>query len=139
MRGLGVVLPPLLTIVALIWVWTMIETKMLQPTEWMVRSAIVWVAPPFLGETLDEVPKNALINPDGTFNYQGMEYVAGPNGRKYLPSRIVTTVEANADYFGKDAPALVSANAYWHRYVQYRFMPRYFVVPIFLLMFKGCM
>lgn len=38
LRGFGVILPPLLTIVVLIWAWTTIETYVLRPVEGLIRS-----------------------------------------------------------------------------------------------------
>jgi uncharacterized membrane protein len=132
---LGVVLPPLLTIVVLIWAWNTIDGYVLRPIEWMVRSGLVWYA-----ETTDGVleSKPAGITPapagDG-FLYDGELYVADPTDRRFLPKRVVQTVQENADYFRADAPPLVSANAYWHRYIQVQWMPRWAVVPVFLFVF----
>ncbi|MCO8122704.1 DUF502 domain-containing protein [Stieleria sp. TO1_6] len=133
-RGLGIVLPPLLTILVLIWAWKTIESYVLRPTEWIVRSGLVWYAEWDEG-TLKKIPPGVTTQPDGSFFYDGFEYVAGPTGRRYLPKAVVTTVDQHADYFTEDAPALVSANAYWHRYIQYVWMPRQIVVPVFLVVF----
>ena len=62
-------------------------------------------------------------------------YVADPSGRCYLPAVVVDTVDENTGYFQTDAPPLVSANAYWHRYIQVQWMPRRIVVPVFLIVF----
>ena len=135
-RGLGVVLPPLLTIVVLIWAWKTIESYVLRPCEWVVRWGIVsyyehseW--------TLDEIPKNAILdkNRNDHFTYEGYSYVPAPAGRKYIPSHVVEEVEQNADYFDSESPPLVSANAYWHRYVRVHWMPRWVVIPVFLIVF----
>ena len=133
-RGLGVVLPPLLTIVVLIWAWNTIESYVLRPTEWFIRSGVVFAVEQS-GGTLNEVPKGAIFQPDGGFSYEGYGYVAGPSGRNYLPGYVVKLVDDNADQFSSDAPSLNSANAYWHRYVQIHWMPRKYVVPVFLILF----
>lgn len=134
-RGLGVVLPPLLTIVVLIWAWKTIESYVLQPTEWIVRSGLVWYSEWDDG-TFEEVPEGAIAEGDGSFTYQGYkQYVPVPNGRRYIPKKVVAVVEENADQFGVDAIPLVSANAYWHRYAQIQWMPRRIVVPVFLIVF----
>lgn len=134
-RGLGVVLPPLLTIVVLIWAWYTIEKYVLRPTEWMVRWGVVLCMEGPLEGTLAEIPQGTIVDEEGTFQYDENKYVAGPTGRKYLPAVVVETVDENAGYFDSDAPELVSANAYWDRYVQYKFMPRWIVVPVFLMVF----
>ena len=40
-RGLAVVLPPLLTVVLLIWAWNIIEANLLRPIENGIRNALV--------------------------------------------------------------------------------------------------
>lgn len=134
LRGLGVVLPPLLTIVVLIWAWNTIESYVLRPIESVVRSGFVLYAEQTEG-TLDNVPPEAIGQGDGTFMYEGYLYVPDPTGRKYLPAFVVDTVDENADYFGAESAPPASANAYWHRYIQVHWMPRRIVVPVFLIVF----
>jgi uncharacterized membrane protein len=135
-RGLGVVLPPLLTIVVLIWAWKTIESYVLQPTEWLVRTGLVWYAEGPGEGTLERVPPTAVREEDGSFTHEGYKvYVPGPSGRKFLRKYVVEKVDENADFFDADAPPLTSANAYWHRYVQLDWMPRRRVVPVFLIVF----
>ncbi len=139
LRGLGVVLPPLLTIVVLIWAWNTIESYVLKPTEWVIRSGLVWYSESN-GGTYAEVPKGATAL-DGKkllegFTYDGLRYQPDPgNGRRFLPENVVKVVDNNADYFGPDALQPASANAYWHRYVQLEWMPRSWVLPVFLIVF----
>ena len=142
LRGLGVVLPPLLTIVVLIWAWNAIENYVLRPVETGVRHAIVWS----IEDTYAAVPEGAVVadstiasavggrKPAG-FVYQGTTYVPGPTGRRFIPDYVVRTVDENADYFGPYAPAPSSASSYWHRYAEVEYMPRSVVVPVFLILF----
>lgn len=51
-RGLGLVLPPLLTIVILLWIGSSVQKFVLNPVEWSSRRAAVW----FMNETLEDVP-----------------------------------------------------------------------------------
>ncbi|WP_235908448.1 DUF502 domain-containing protein [Roseiconus nitratireducens] len=133
-RGLGVVLPPLLTILVLIWAWNTIESYVLRPVESFARMGLVWYAESQDG-TLTQVPASAVPNDDGSFQYGSYRYVPDPTGRRYLPEFVVQTVEENANYFDEDAPKLVSAKAYWNRYIQLEWMPRRLVVPVFLIVF----
>nr|WP_146412588.1 MULTISPECIES: DUF502 domain-containing protein [Crateriforma] len=136
LRGLGVVLPPLLTIVVLIWAWNAIESYVLRPVESGIRHAIVW----YVNDTLAEIPEGAQASTesgrrlDGFF-YEGTNYVPGPNGFRFLPDYVVNKVDDNADYFGPFTPGPASASAYWHRYVELTYMPRSIVVPVFLIVF----
>ena len=59
----------------------------------------------------------------------------GPTGRRYLPDYVKKLVDDLSDYFGTYSPPPASANAYWHRYVQLQYMPRWQVVPIFICVF----
>ncbi|TWU43832.1 hypothetical protein Q31b_13640 [Novipirellula aureliae] len=136
LRGLGVVLPPLLTIAVLIWAWTTIESYVLGPIESSIRSAIVHAIAP--GRTHSSVPNGATATGerrlDG-FTYKGERYVPDPTKRRFLPEEVVNTVNENADRFGPYTPSPASANAYWHRYVELSYMPRSLVVPVFLIVF----
>ncbi len=128
------VLPPLLTIVVLIWAWNTIDSYLLRPVESFIRDQVVWYAESSEG-ILERVPDTAITEGDGTFTYDGYLYVPDPTGKKYLPAYVVDTVDKNAHYFGADAVRPASANAYWHRYVQLTSMQRQFVVPVFLMVF----
>ncbi len=134
LRGLGVVLPPLLTIVVLIWAWNTIESYVLRPIETGIRHAIVWS----IAETYSEVPDGA--KPTGQrrldgFTYHGDRFVPDPTGRRFVPEYVIKIVNEKADYFGPYAPAPATAKAYWHRYVEVEYMPRSIVLPVFLTVF----
>ncbi len=136
LRGLGVVLPPLLTIVVLIWAWNAIESYVLRPVETGIRHTIVWS----IGKTYSKVPDGATASSVGGrvmdgFLYNGVEYVPDPTGRRFLPATVVRMVDENATYFGMSATQPATASAYWHRYVELEYMPRYLVVPVFLILF----
>ncbi len=136
LRGLGVVLPPLLTIVVLIWAWNAIESYVLRPVETGIRHAVVWS----ISETYSRVPEGATPNAVGGrlidgFLYEGVEYAPDPTGRRFLPATVVRMVDENAGYFGISATQPATASAYWHRYVELEYMPRYLVVPVFLVVF----
>ncbi len=136
LRGLGVVLPPLLTIAVLIWAWSTIENYVLGPIESNIRAAIVKTISH--NKTFSKVPQNAIATGgkmlDG-FTYEGEKYVPDPTGRRFLPENVIRTVNESADSFGPYTAAPATANAYWHRYVEVVFMPRWIVVPVFLIVF----
>ena len=134
LRGLGVVLPPLLTIVVLIWAWNTIEQYVLGPIESGIRRTIVWS----IEDTRTEVPKGALSTGGRLregFQFDGTNYVPDPTGRRWLPDYVKTTVDEQADYFGPFEAPPSTASAYWHRYVQLEYIPRSVVVPVFLILF----
>ena len=134
LRGLGVVLPPLLTIVFLIWAWKTIESYVLGPIESGIRHVVVWS----IEDTKAEVPSKATAvgnNRLKGFTYNAQRYVPDPTGRRWFPEYVKKIVDDRADYFGPYAPPPASATAYWHRYVELEYLPRKYVVPIFLLVF----
>ena len=134
-RGLAVVLPPLLTVVLLIWAWNIIEANLLRPIENGIRNALVLG----LSDVKREVPLGAvLVNPADPregFEYQSQKYVADASGRRFLPQKVVTFVNETMDRLGAYEDTPTSASAYWHRYVQLRYLPRTLVVPLFLVLF----
>jgi len=140
LRGLGVVLPPLLTIVVLIWAWNAIENYVLAPVESGIRQTLVWS----LADIRDGIPEGAvredlaIAEAAGRargFTYKGLYYVVDPTGRRYLPGHVVQEVDDEIGSFGPAAIAPNTATAYWDRYVQIRYMPRSIVVPVFLIVF----
>ncbi len=137
LRGLGVVLPPLLTIVLLIWAWNLIESYVLRPTELLIRRGIVlYIENRDDGTfTADNIPVQDDDHSDG-FTYEGTRYVPDPaTGRQFIPGYVVKKVDENLSYFGPNAIRPTSGHAYWHRYVQLVWMPRSIVVPVFLIVF----
>lgn len=138
LRGMAVVMPPLLTVVLFIWAWNAIDNYLLGPVESAVRSSLV------LGmrEIYDAPPETAtLVDPDDPrqgFHLGGVLFVRGPND-KYLPKYVVDYVDQHLDRLGPLQPAPASATAYWHLYVELHYLPRVVVVPIFLLVFIALM
>jgi uncharacterized membrane protein len=135
LRGLGVVLPPLLTVVVLIWAWNAIESYILRPMESGARQVLVWT----ISDTKRSRPPEAeLIDeavPAQGFVYQGQRYIADPTGHRYLPEYVVRYVDNNLDVLGPYQSLPSTANAYWHRYIELQYLPRRFIVPLFLLVF----
>ena len=50
LRGFGVILPPLLTILILLWIGNSVQKFVLSPVEWLSRQSIVW----FMNDTDQE-------------------------------------------------------------------------------------
>ncbi len=104
LRGLGVVLPPLLTIVVLIWAWKTVESYVLRPIESGIRHSIVFgveetYASPPEGSTKDDNERWL----DG-FVYDGKRFVPDPTRRRFLPEEVKKLVDEETDYFGPYAP-----------------------------------
>jgi len=55
LRGFGVILPPLLTILILLWIGNSVQKFVLSPVEWLSRQSIVW----FMNDTDSEAVEEA--------------------------------------------------------------------------------
>ena len=53
LAGLGVLLPPLLTLALFLWAWSLVESYVLDPVDWAARSTVV----AFIDDVHDESPK----------------------------------------------------------------------------------
>lgn len=129
LRGLGVVLPPLLTIVILLWIGNSVQQYVLEPIEALSRHTLAW----YMDETLKEIPAGAEIlsgNPaEGTERkllYDGHEFVQLANG-SWIPAYIRDTVLEDPG-----PNALETGSAFYHRYVQVIYLKRAIVIPFFL-------
>jgi uncharacterized membrane protein len=135
LRGLGVVLPPLLTVVLLIWGWNIIEANILRPIETGLRQALVLG----LNDTKRALPEGGQLLdpavPGAGFIYSGKTYVPDPTGRQFLPDYVVSYVDSELDRLGAYDESPGTASAYWHRYVELKFLPRVLTLPLFLVGF----
>jgi uncharacterized membrane protein len=134
LRGMAVILPPLLTIVVFLWAWNMIETYILVPCEQVVGQAIVWS----LRDIKSGVPEGAVVyrdeptGPVTRFDYKGTTYVPVGASNKYIPDEVQKAVAANPR---QDRPAPVTAHAFFEHYVLVKYLRRERTVPMFLALF----
>lgn len=167
LRGLGIVLPPLLTIVLFIWAWTTIDGYVLRPMESAVSRVMMFVSMrssvydtipsdvPLQNLTVadeqnDRVPTAEIAEKAGTvesilqraprlgwrvmaFTYDGVEYVPVAGG-KWVPRYVYETVRAKP---GKLLLETASPDEIFDRYVHVRYLPRWRVIPVFLVVFVG--
>ncbi len=132
LRGLGVVLPPLLTIVVFLWAWNLIESYVLVPVENVSRYTISFT---LRDRIFDKVP---LDVPDSDrvlsgkqvtgFSRDGDKYVRLPTG-EFIPAEVYNRVQK-----APGEPPTAGAE-YCDRYVEIRYLRRPFVVPAFLCVF----
>ena len=93
LRGLGILLPPLLTIVLFIWAWTIIDGYVLVPVESVVNKAYV-LATTDTVQIFDKTPRGAgeiARDQKGnivSFRYGTTDYTQDSRG-KYVPKRAV--------------------------------------------------
>ncbi len=137
LRGLAVLMPPLLTLVLFVWAWKTIDGYIFSPIEATLRHGIVF----FVADIRDEKGINEEIASiqDGQSRvvHDGDHVIfqssTGPMvkvNKTYIPWEIVDRVEQNP---GDEKPT--TAKAYYHRYVQLRYLQRQYIIPLFVALF----
>ena len=122
LRGLGVLLPPLLTIVIFLWVGNTVASYLLEPLERVSEHLLVEYGSDIRLEA--DLPEGALAQGD---------YLPIEEGKvtKYVPDEVYALV---AEKMG-DAPMPATAVGVYEVYMQQRWLQRRFVIPIFLCVF----
>jgi uncharacterized membrane protein len=115
LRGLGVVLPPLLTIVLFFWAWNLILDYVLEPVE----SGARWVIVQVIWDVHSEQPPESE-----TAQYEKIE------SDQWIPKRIYREVK---DKPGNDPPK--TAQAYFDRFVTVRYLQRIPTIVLFFAVF----
>lgn len=115
LHGLGVVLPPLLTVLVFLWAWNLISAYVLVPIEGAARSVIVAK----LWDVRTQKPGAAEVNA-----YQLL------STGEWIPRYVGDAVKA------KPGPVLPqTAQGYFERYVDVTWLRRSSVIPLFLVVF----
>lgn len=122
LRGLGVLLPPLLTIVIFLWVGNTVTKYLLEPVESGARYLLVEYGADI--RTAAELPEGALAD---------NSYVQVEEGKtpRFVPVEIYNRVANNLN----DDPLPETAKGVYERYMEQRWLQRKFVIPIFLSVF----
>jgi len=137
-RGLAVVMPPLLTIVLFVWAWKTLDSYVLDPLEGAARYAI-FVAisdmryEPIVREQILNLPPESskLGEIDGRETYVATDGMKLIRIKKFwIPIDIYNWVETSP---GAEEP--ITAAAYYDRYIQLRYLRREVVIPLFLIAF----
>jgi uncharacterized membrane protein len=135
LRGLGVVLPPLLTVVIFLWIAGTIQQYALEPVTIGARNVLAWywarqddakLADPRVQQKIESGAAPASVTLPS-----GESYVKTRRG-DYLPREVV-------DKVAEDDPAeiLKSANrkVIYQRYAELKYLTPRFVIPAFLCVF----
>lgn len=133
LRGLAVLLPPLLTIVIFLWVGNTVAKYILVPLEDAARTVIVWsiadIRP--TGE-MEEGDFTRVAEGDGDVEIEidGQRYRLTSDD-KYVPSYVYDRVRVLTARTAMPTSSL----AIYERYVDVVFLRREFVIPLFLAVF----
>ena len=133
LRGLAVILPSLLTVILLLWLWNAVRTYVLAPIESGARRVMVHRIADYYPEIPDDVPESAIRkNRSGElveFHHRDRDYVRLLSG-EWVPKNVFEVVRRNP---GKQFPT--TARAVFDRYVESRWMRPATVVPIVFSLF----
>jgi len=109
LRGLAILMPPLLTIALFIWAWSVIETSVLHPAENIASNLIAF----WSGKNVDQLPPGAKAVLDG--------------------GNIVSYKLGNREYFESDPG--VWRGYYTDDYIRNEILRRELVLPLFIAVF----
>jgi uncharacterized membrane protein len=136
-RGIGLIAPPLVTLLVLIWLFNAIEQYVLTPLEGAVRYAVVTL----VSDVFEEAPPGSKpLNedrPEDGFTFEGFTYVRPSIGRRFMPNHVIAYVDANQEFLPKEMQRPLSTYDYYVDYVKLRYMPRSFTIPLLLVVVLG--
>lgn len=126
LRGLAVVLPPLLTIVIFLWIAGTVQQYVLTPVATGTQHLLAWSIADIRSEHEIPAAQRGQLAPV----VDGVRYHRLDN-RTYIPQYVYDMVMANQD----ESPPPKTGKAFYHRYVLLRYLNPYLVVPFFLSIF----
>jgi len=124
LRGLGVVAPPLLTIVIFLWVGSTINLYVLRPLTRSVRDMVAWSIADIQYELPEAIQTGRTAQINGQFYYQ----LANDT---FVPLEVYDLVKKNQNH----EPLPQTGEGVYRRYVEIRYLQPYFVIPFFLSVF----
>lgn len=130
LRGLAVLLPPLLTIVIFVWIGNTVITYMLEPLEKTAQSALLEYA-------TDIRPDDAAAEPVESGEANSRLYRISDalyfrtDDDKYIPAEVRTAVRQQLG--NKAMPG--DARDIYLAYIDHKYLQRRFVIPVFLGVF----
>lgn len=142
LRGLGILLPPLLTIMLFAWAWHTIERAVLLPVESLSETSLAYAIEDIRSESEIKLETADLDGVQERFkqDLKGRLYTSLDGtlliefNNQWLPLDIFEAVSQNPG-----TANLSSAHDYYKRYVQLRYLKRHLVIPAFLAIFLGVM
>ncbi len=124
LRGLTLLLPPILTIVILVWVFSTVEAYVLRPVTLAAREVLVATM-----ADVRESPPNAAPN-QATVLINSRPYTRLAGGQ-YVPTEVVDWLRTNLP--NEQVPS--TGDAVFRRYAEARHLRPEIVLPVFLCLF----
>jgi uncharacterized membrane protein len=123
-RGLGAFLPPLLTVLILIWVVNTTKSYVIEPLTFAAREGLVWA----MADVRDESPKGNAT--DKSFDVDGYVYRQLQNGT-YIPQHVYDRVQQAVG--SSNMPS--NGEEIYRQYVNLTILRPYYAIPLFLALF----
>jgi len=123
LRGLGVLAPPLFTVLIFLWVIATTHRYVLEPVKGRVRDAVAWG----IADVHQDLP---TADPGAQTAVAGGQTYRQLSNGTFIPQTVYDRVEANP---GEPAPR--TAKTYYRRYVDLTYLRPYFSIPFFLAVF----
>lgn len=131
LRGLGVFLAPLLTVVIIVWVWQTLKSYILEPVTNVTREVLVWS----MADVLEAPPPNAQFDAaKNALTWNDESWVRLENGQ-FIPADVERTVRRDP---GSQAVPRMGID-YYRRYIDLVYLRGWIIDPIILLVFLTLM
>ena len=132
LAGLGVLLPPLLTLALFLWAWSLVESYVLDPVDWAARSTVV----AFIADVHEESPKKITSSEIGNSEVKtglidGTAFVQ-LSTTQWIPRQIYRSVISDP---GDTDLSQANANDVYLRFVRLNYLKRPVVIVVFLCLF----
>jgi uncharacterized membrane protein len=121
-RGLGVFLPPLLTVVVFLWIGGMVHYYALRPVEDLARYVIA-------RQIQDIRPANGRTETELVLDGRTFRRMSDDT---YIPIEVYAAVRRE---LGRDFADRLTGEGAWEQFVQIRYLKPHLVVPAFLALF----
>lgn len=125
-RGMGLVLPPLLTIVIVLWIVGTVYQYVMEPVLSGVQNVLVWTKADI--KTVDSIPSEQRNRENPILD--GVIYARLERG-EYVPKTVYDVVIQS---LGEDASPKTGASVYRH-YFRIIYLRPLLVIPVFILVF----
>ena len=122
--GLSTLLPPLVTVLILLWAWSTINNYLLQPVSATTRHLLAWMIK-------DIRPPKDIPTPGAARVQIGNQIYCRVEDDTYIPVEVWEYVRTRQ----RAEPLPETGLGYYHRYVQLRYLRPWVVLPTFLLGF----
>ena len=132
-RGIGVILPPLLTIVIFVWVGSTVNSYVMQPVKNVTRQILVWTIDDQV-KTFSAVPPNVyLATKDEIKSHRLPPQADGRTNSLWVPESIYELVTKPENLEGLKIPT--TRKGILERYVDLRYLTPQIVIPVFTCIF----